>query len=399
MKAKIIYLIIITFHIYKIYGCEIKEVRPHTITPGDSITLTIDFSTQGCGQVTNVIIFSFNYRDSIHAISVNEINDSIVTARFFIAETVNVGPAAIVTEIYNGSNFNYYQTEQGIINIGTSLVQKPKICMVTVDSTNKNMVIWEKPNDYIIDSIYIYKETSSTNNYLKIGTKSVDDGNYFVDTESVPDQNSNSYKISFIDSLGFESPLSDYHKTIHLTMNLGINGACNLIWDKYTGFTYSTYNVFKGSTIDGMLKIAELPANLFTYTDLAPNLGGTYYAIEITNPNGCSIDDLKSAATDYISTRSNIIYLEPTNAVEQNQFNGEVSIYPNPAKNELNVFLQSNDQIFGIELLNLTGNCVYQNCADRGNSFKLKVSEFPKGIYILKIETKIGKISEQVVIQ
>jgi hypothetical protein len=78
----------------------------------------------------------------------------------------------------------------------------------------------------------------------------------------------------------------------------------------------------------------------------------------------------------------------------QNQF----LVYPNPAKNEINIQIHSNEQILSLELVDLKGNPVYQNCKVLRNIFKLDVSEFPKGNYILIVETESSKISRQVVI-
>jgi hypothetical protein len=77
----------------------------------------------------------------------------------------------------------------------------------------------------------------------------------------------------------------------------------------------------------------------------------------------------------------------------------KIHVYPNPATDELNVFLNSNNLIYKIELFNLTGNCIYQNCAVHEKNFKLNVSEFPKGVYILKVKTEQRGFSQQVVIQ
>ncbi|MGM0621688.1 MAG: T9SS type A sorting domain-containing protein, partial [Bacteroidota bacterium] len=77
----------------------------------------------------------------------------------------------------------------------------------------------------------------------------------------------------------------------------------------------------------------------------------------------------------------------------------KVKVFPNPSKNEINILMHSNVRILSLELVDLTGNRVYQNGTVRGNNFKLDVSEFPKGIYILKIETGQGEVSQRVVIQ
>ena len=57
------------------------------------------------------------------------------------------------------------------------------------------------------------------------------------------------YKIAAIDVCTNESDLSPAHKTVHLTMNEGVNGEVNLIWNPYEGFTVSNYLIYR--SIDG----------------------------------------------------------------------------------------------------------------------------------------------------
>ena len=76
-----------------------------------------------------------------------------------------------------------------------------------------------------------------------------------------------------------------------------------------------------------------------------------------------------------------------------------LKVFPIPSKNEINIRMHSNEQVLSLELVDLTGNRIYHDGTVRGNHFKLNVSKFPKGIYILKVDTGQGVISQQVVIQ
>ena len=65
--------------------------------------------------------------------------------------------------------------------------------------------------------------------------------------------NSKRYKISEVDSCGYESDLSLYHENIHLTANVGINGELNLIWDQ--GSTINNWNQVRSSFPDMELSL------------------------------------------------------------------------------------------------------------------------------------------------
>ncbi len=110
---------------------------------------------------------------------------------------------------------------------------------------------------------------------------------------------------------------------MHLTINSGIGGAWNLIWDGYEGFEYSTYHIYRGTSENGLMKIAELASNTLSYSDLTPPLGTSYYQLEIINPSSCTSSNLKSSPADFYSSRSNIVSSNSISSslkIEQNDF-------------------------------------------------------------------------------
>ena len=177
------------------------------------------------------------------------------------------------------------------IQVATIPADKPDpnpICLVSVNSdTYYNEVVWEKEYTEGISHYNVYKEGSQSGVYTLIGSVGIDQESVFVDTLSNVMQRSWRYKISVVDSCGIESILSEYHKTMHLTMNLGLNNSVNLIWDHYEGFSYNTYSIYR-RTNDEWELIATVPSNLTSYTDFDPVLDETlYYVIEIQHPYGC----------------------------------------------------------------------------------------------------------------
>ena len=72
-----------------------------------------------------------------------------------------------------------------------------------------------------IDYYNIYRETSQANIFEVIGAVAYEDSSVFVDLISNPMQRPYKYKLSAVSISDMETNLSNYHRTIHLTINEG----------------------------------------------------------------------------------------------------------------------------------------------------------------------------------
>ena len=181
------------------------------------------------------------------------------------------------------------------------------ICMVTVDSASgKNMIIWEKVQETGISHYNIYRETFIAGVYEKIDTVPYDSMSVYLDIESEPEQKAYWYKISSVDSCGNESELSDYHKTIHLTLNEGLGGVVNLIWDNYEGKNF--YNtIYRYTMATGWDSLASVSSNSISYTDLDPPGSTKTYAIVAVFPDSCYTESSgKETGGPYSHSYSNL---------------------------------------------------------------------------------------------
>ncbi len=202
-------------------------------------------------------------------------------------------------------NFGCNLTSQPYI-VSNSFLNPPEICIVGVDSVNHNRIVWERESNALIDSFYIYRESFIAGQYNKIGVIPFTITSMFVDPNSNPAIQSYRYKIAAVDTCGGITLLSGHHKTIHLTINAGLNGSWNLIWDGYQGFPFSTYRIYRGTSIGGMSLLTQLPSTATSYTDLNPPSGTVFYQIEVIKNNGCYPDTMLSKAnTNYNTSRSN----------------------------------------------------------------------------------------------
>ncbi|MBN2806467.1 MAG: T9SS type A sorting domain-containing protein, partial [Prolixibacteraceae bacterium] len=76
-------------------------------------------------------------------------------------------------------------------------------------------------------------------------------------------------------------------------------------------------------------------------------------------------------------------------AVNQIENNNEMSVYPNPAKDQVKI--QMSEEADRFEMFDQTGRSVWVK-NERAQSIQLKVSDFKAGVYVLMANTASGKL-------
>ncbi len=167
----------------------------------------------------------------------------------------------------------------------------PQLCIVTVDpETGNNLIVWEKKSSSPILSYNVYRESSAAGIYDLMTTQSYDMLSIYVDTAADPTARSYLYKITAIDTSGFETDidLSKPHKTIHLIVSADLqNEATNLQWDFYHGFEYQTYTIYRSSTGLNFDEVESLSATNKSWTDRDTEIENHYYRIAVEKPDPC----------------------------------------------------------------------------------------------------------------
>lgn len=144
-------------------------------------------------------------------------------------------------------------------------------------------------------------------------------------------------------------------------------------------FTDTVMDISPGCTgeLDGVIS-GGVPTYVINWEDdagrdsiHAVDLCSGSYKIKVTDANGCEVLD-----TIEISIITSLNDLES---------NLEVSIYPNPASNEIR--FNSNDKIKGVSLsmFDTQGKLLIEKRGDDLNLFRLDVSEYAKGAYVVKV--------------
>ena len=191
-------------------------------------------------------------------------------------------------------------SEQVNIGLSNNITNAPQILVVGMNNLNRNVVSWAAVTEGNVRGYRIYRENNVANVYEPMATVESSAQTFWTDETADPSSRAYRYKVTAVDECGGESPMSDYHKTMHLTINQGIGNAWNLIWSHYEGFDFGTYRIYRGTMPSNMTMIGEVPSNLNSYTDNTATANtGFYYQVEIVR-NSRSRDA-------EISSRSNIV--------------------------------------------------------------------------------------------
>lgn len=265
--------------------------------------------------------------------------------------------------------------------------QPVDICLVTVDTlTNNNMVVWEKPISADIESFNIYRETATAGEFLLVGNVPYSDESVFIDAVASPAIRSWRYKISTVNSCGGESELSAVHKTIHLTISIGLGSSVNLHWDEYAGFAFPAYDVYRHTNQNGWEHIQVMPTNLFSYSDTPPYTDGLQYMISVTPPNVCTSTTGK--VQDHNSSRSNksaAMIDGGTNGVEESETLGGLSVYPNPTSGEVSLRFENTESgAYTIQVFDARGVLMLEASSTDSN-YVLNLAGFADGVYTLSV--------------
>ncbi|MEJ6695610.1 MAG: PKD domain-containing protein [Chitinophagales bacterium] len=260
--------------------------------------------------------------------------------------------------------------------VNASILPVQNMCIVGVDSlTNNIRVVWEKLTTAGIDSFFIYRETSVSDVYSKVGETAYDSLSVWVDPLTNPAVQAYRYKITALDTCGAETPLSEFHKTIHLTINQGVNNAKNLIWSHYEGITFGSYNIYRGTTANNLTLLTTIQSNLNSFTDLSAPTASVYYQIEVVKPNSCN----PTKSTNYGSAKSNIVN-DGTTAIAEFT-DARFKLYPNPSSEEINIETTFENVGEEFVLLDYVGRVVHEGKIE-STQMTINVSEMAQGVYL-----------------
>lgn len=386
-------------------GLDCDTIARPTCSVTQSTNYSVTITTPiGCSISSNVNVSVYqNYQSyttyktvscgdtiKLEALVANGINKNGLSYKWYPSSGLNSDTISNpIAKLSSSTTYTYTVTSSsgciisyGNVNVTFTKIGKPEIAYVNVDN-DLNVISWDKSLYSGANSFNVYKETNVANTYSKITTIPYDKAGSFVDTLSSAKVQSNKYKLSILDNCGFETDLSNYHKTIHLSINKGVGTIWNLIWEPYEGFTVATYNIYRGSNLNNIVQIGSISGSNVQFSDYTAPTGDVFYQIEAVKSVSSSIksNQFVSSGTAIISksnTATNII--DGLNELSYDN-SDDIYIFPNPASNILNI--KSNDTISKIEIFDFTGKLCYSNNQPE-NNLKINISTLRNGIYMVK---------------
>lgn len=267
-----------------------------------------------------------------------------------------------------------------------------QICMVGADfdeGTNY-LVAWYDPWDPLYDSVFVYKKTQGQALFYKIGAKSVNELNFYVDSNANTMEETY-YKISYLDTNGVETPLSMYHKPVVLDY-MGPSPGGTVTWTQYeiedeVDQTYIwSYKLFKDNLgLGEFAYVASWPGgqtgtnSWYDYDTSAVFSPFFKYYME-TSFAYCSI-----TKANINTSRSNIKqqFSNSEAGVEENK-NDVLYLMPNPMTDVLNVLC--NFEFVGEEYTIIAPNGQVAKEGKLENpTLQLNLSDFEQGQYLFVV--------------
>jgi hypothetical protein len=280
-----------------------------------------------------------------------------------------------------------------VVEVAEQQPESNPICLVTVDTTSfTNKVVWEEVTQPDLASYNIYRESSQAGLYYLVGNVHKDSLHQFIDPVADPNVRPWRYKISSVSNCGSESTMSDFHKTIHLTINQGLTDSTyNLIWDNYEGqTTYTTFYIWRYKNTTGWTKLDSISKTDHSYTDFVngfSQLTDLYYFVEAGPLSSCDptravINTSRSNIKQIVATTSQ----DTTSAIGmgEQEFNDDFFLYPNPTKGLITL---KTGKDFGktlIEVTNVLGQVVYAENSILTSKI-IDLGHLANGVYFVKV--------------
>ncbi len=279
----------------------------------------------------------------------------------------------------------------------------PQICMVTVDpATGSNLIVWERKSAAPIQNYNIYRESKYAGIYDLLISSPYEELTVLTDSTADPTEQAYLYKITATDTSGYETDpdLCRTHKTIHLlaTKNPETNST-QLDWDRYVGFEYGTYEIYRSDTTINFTSIHTMSSSTSTWADPDPGTGTRYYRVAAVRPDTCfpSGTGLKASAGPYHHALSNLDDNKLQSSHTDNILgNSKVLIYPNPVESRARIeFPNPANETYRFVLTDPSGRQVRLQENIMNDNIEFIRGDLSAGLYIYELrgpETFRGKI-------
>jgi len=379
----------------------------------DTATVTINFNPLPIVNANASVSYTcannlITLYGSGNAASYTWSNGVVNNSPFNISTTTNYTVTGI------DSNTGCSDTAQ--IQVNTTNIVAPELCMVTVDDPgNNNVIYWDKTLYTGVDTFLVYREITN-GNYQIIGRVPYDSLSQFADTVRVqyfpntgdPRTSAFKYKLAIMDTCGNVGPLSPYHATMFLQDQFngnfnwthyqieGLNTASNPV----PQLTY--YLMLRDNNLDGIYEttigstagFSASDPQYFSYNNTADWRIETVWSISC-NPT-MRLNANNDIQTVVVKSKSNIKNNRTIGIKDAKNQEARLKVYPNPASTIINVELGIKNETATVSIENMLGQIVsMQQTTQQLN--QIDISVFVPGVYFVKLSVD-GKMYVQKVI-
>ena len=275
-----------------------------------------------------------------------------------------------------------------------TLYMAPQICMVTVDpATGNNLVVWEKNSAAPISYYKIYRESNYAGIFDLLAIVPYDDLSIVLDTTADPTSRAYIYRITAVDTSDYETDkeLSNPHKTIHLLVTANPEThATQLDWDRYVGFDYGTYLIYRSDTTYGFSEIDQMSSSTSTWADNNPGEKTKYYRIAALKPSAClptGNPTIKADSGPYSHAMSNIEdnRLQEIK-VEQVWDAFPIQVFPNPFSQTARILFNNPEgEAFTFTITDLSGKICRIENDNTSSELWLEKGNLKEGFYYIEL--------------
>ena len=282
-----------------------------------------------------------------------------------------------------------------VVTTPATIYLAPQICMVTVDpQTGNNLVVCEKNSNSPIGYYKVYRESNYAGIYDLLETVPYDDLSVILDATADPTSRAYLYKITAVDTSGFETDidLCNTHKTIHLLVTANPETkATQLDWDRYVGFDYGTYVIYRSDTTYDFSELNQMSSSTSTWADPDPGAKTNYYRISALRPDPCFPTGNASKKYDsgpYSHAMSNV---EDNRLKNTGNQTGDIDvsliqIYPNPFDESTTImFSNPESNYYTLYITDLSGKVcrIVNNIA--ASEYVLEKEDLQPGLYFVEL--------------
>lgn len=160
----------------------------------------------------------------------------------------------------------------------------------------------------------------------------------------------------------------------------------------------SSTNPPVGSTNSYTWSVAPTGTNISNQSNVTSIV---QYSFVVQNTTKDYTVTLKSKNASGTNTLTQVIKSDACTGVsQQNDFMSSLLVYPNPASEQLNISLPASSDSFRISVINVLGSVVYnETVASSTKETSLKMSDKPRGVYFLTVQSGKEKVTKKIIIE